>query len=83
MVIPCRYGNVPNGFPPQPDTPTVMTLELELENADQSDEVHLIHHFLEPAKLHISQGGKVTLTRSGEVIGTAETLEDLYRLATL
>ena len=65
------------------DTPTVMTLELELENADQSDEVHLIHHFLEPAKLHISQGGKVTLTRSGEVIGTAETLEDLYRLATL
>jgi len=58
-----------------------MILELELPDAGHPDIVERIHEFLEPAKRHIAGGGTVILTKGGEQVGVAETIEDLLRLA--
>ena len=59
----------------------LMILELELPDAGRQDFVDRIHEFLEPAKRHIEGGGTVTVTKGGEQIGIAETIEELLRLA--
>lgn len=58
-----------------------MILELELPEADHPELVRQIHDFLEPAKHHLENGGSVTLTKQGQVIGVAGTVEELMRLA--
>lgn len=58
-----------------------MILELELPETDHLELVRQIHEFLEPAKRNIEHGGTVTLTRQGEVVGIASTVEELMRLA--
>ncbi len=58
-----------------------MIFELEPPDADDAELVDRIHAFLEPARRHIDEGGSVTVTRNGETLGIAETIEDLLRLA--
>jgi hypothetical protein len=58
-----------------------MNFELDPPDAEDVEIVDRIHEFLEPARLHIEGGGTVTITRNGEIIGTAETMEELLRLA--
>lgn len=61
-------------------TPTKMIFELETPEA--GDElVDRIHEQLDPAVKHIINGGSVTVTRKGEVIGIADTVEQLLALA--
>lgn len=58
-----------------------MIFELETPDADDAELVDRIHAFLEPARRYIEEGGKVTVTRNGETLGVAETIDELLRLA--
>ncbi|MBX3740282.1 MAG: hypothetical protein KF712_04780 [Akkermansiaceae bacterium] len=61
-----------------------MIFELDSVNLDAALEaVRQIHDHLEDAKRHIMDGGVVIVTKAGEEIGRAATVEELLRLVIL
>ena len=58
-----------------------MTLELELPDFDGDDKVAQTHEFLAAAVKHLKEGGTITVTKNGVVLGVADSVRELFKLA--
>ena len=64
-----------------PDEMMNMSIDLQKLATAETIEDHLI--ILDKATGHITNGGIVTITKKGKVLGVAETKRDFYRLVTM